>query len=332
MHKSEKIIDEVSRWGETRITFDEEKFILDLADIHNNNDEGPADEGSPENCTSPLEKLDTMVSYYQHQKLSPKLVWNKCPRPAGVAIPPWSNHHLYIAANETKLVLILDRISNKVIGRLIHDEMLCPHSVTFCDKRQEIFVTDKWKHCIHVFSNHGDHKRTLCSRGTGDGKLLSPEGITTTAKGEIVVCDTGNSRVLIINAETGQQIVSMGRTKKKFDLRTPTSVSCWDSKIFIADSGNNRVKIFGLKGEKLFEFGCTGRGEGQFRFPEVLTVDPFGFILVGDAGNARIQVFNPKGKFVKIFNGNFKWISGLLVSSQMEIVVTDHKSKSVQIF
>lgn len=49
----------------------------------------------------------------------PKLVWNKCPRPAGLAIPPWDDNKLYIAATDSHYVLILDRSKFKLIDKSV---------------------------------------------------------------------------------------------------------------------------------------------------------------------------------------------------------------------
>lgn len=109
--------------------------------------------------------------------------------------------------------------------------------------------------------------------------------------------------------------------------------------IIIADSGNHRIKIYNFEGTKLREFGGLGRNKGQFRSAEVVAVDPMGFILVGDAGNARIQVFRPDGTLVKILGVSgskggekFGWIAGLVVTRELEIIVTDIRNRSLQIF
>jgi secreted PhoX family phosphatase len=39
-------------------------------------------------------------------------------------------------------------------------------------------------------------------------------------------------------------------------------------------------------------FGTKGTGEGQFKRPEDIAIDPQGRIFVCDTGNSRIQIFS----------------------------------------
>lgn len=334
LHKETSLLtDEVSKWNEPRIIFDPETYRIeqDAKAVPSEPDEKPS------TCLrvfhNPLENADTMAAYYKSRPFSEKVNWSKCPRPAGVAIPPWNQDQLYVAATDTQVVLILDRHRMKLTGRLSSEEMLSPQRVAFSDRRKEVFVTDKWKHCVHVFSEGGDHLRSLCSKGGGEGKLRGPDGVAVASSGDVVVCDTGNNRVVVLDPATGLQVRQIGLRGKKTELNVPTSVAVAGDCVVVADSGNHRVKVYGAGGEKLYEFGSMGRMPGQFRSAEVVAVDPLGFVLVGDAGNARIQVFRPDGTLVRVFTSSkFGWISGLMVTPELDIVVTDIKHRRLQMF
>lgn len=123
------------------------------------------------------------------------------------------------------------------------------------------------------------------------------------------------------------------------ELNAPTSVAVTNDRVIILDSGNRRVKIYNKNDKnKIVEFGALGQRKGQFRQPEVLAVDPMGFILVGDSGNCRVQVFKPTGQLVRVFGGlgtepgKFGWISGIHVTKQLDIIVSDTKNRSVNFF
>lgn len=123
------------------------------------------------------------------------------------------------------------------------------------------------------------------------------------------------------------------------ELNAPTSVAITSDRVIILDSGNRRVKIYNKHDRgKIIEFGSLGQRKGQFRQPEVLAVDPMGYILVGDSGNSRIQVFKPNGQLVRVFGGlgsepgKFGWISGIHVTKQLDIIVSDTKNHSVNFF
>lgn len=326
--------------GETRLLFDPKTFkVKQINEFFNRSGSGEnGDTVDGGVIANPLESVETMISYYLNKSSNPKLVWTKCPRPAGLGIPPWSKNLLYITATDRKVVLIMDRTLFKIVGKLTAPDMLCTQGVAFSEKLLEIYVSDKWKHCIHVFSSEGDYLRSLCALGSGPGELRSPEGITINRRNQLIVADVGNDRVVVLDPLDGQLILTLGLHNKRTQLQAPTGVAAYEDRIIVADNGNHRIKVFSDIGENLFEFGSLGSGKGQLRTAEVVTCGPLGFILVGDAGNGRIQVFTPNGDFVRIIGsygeapGKFAWISGLLVTPQLEIIATDYKNKRLQIF
>lgn len=319
--------------NESRIIFDPDTYKIEQDTVAVSNELDDKASNGVRVFQNPLENADTMSAYYKSRPFTEKVVWSKCPRPAGVAIPPWNQNHLYVAATDNQVVLILDRQKMKLIGRLSSEELLCPQRVAFSEKRREVYVTDKWKHCVHVFSDTGDYLRILCTKGSGDGKLRSPDGIIVSPNDELVICDTGNNRVVILDPSSGFQIKQIGIKGKHTELNVPTSAAIFGENIIIADSGNHRVKVYNADGEKQFEFGTLGRNPGQFRAAEIVTVDPLGFILVGDAGNARIQVFRPDGSLVRVLGSSkFGWISGMMITPELDIIVTDIKHRRLQIF
>ncbi|XP_060536983.1 RING finger protein nhl-1-like [Cylas formicarius] len=329
LHKqTSKLLEQVNYFGETRITFDPLTFKLEQCTeaVYNGEEE---EQEVVATITNPFESIDSLVKYYRSKSFTPKLLWTKCPRPAGIGVPPWDDSKLFIAATDSHDVLIIDKNKFKLNTRLYNANMICPVGVTFSAQRKETFVTDKWKHCIHVFSSDGVYLRNICNQ-----KLRSPEGIAMGPDEEILVCDTGNDRVLVVDPESGEKVNIIGPSSGTFCLNFPTSVAIHGGKIVVMDSGNNRVKIFNRNGEFLSEFGSFGSNPGQFRYAEVVAVDQLGFIFVGDSGNARIQVFKPDGTVVKIFGtkGGFKWVSGILITPDLNVIATDIKSRNLRIF
>ena len=140
---------------------------------------------------------------------------------------------------------------------------------------------------------------------------------------------------------TKDQLIKASQTKissRMVDLKNPTDIAVQkNASVLVLDAGNRRVKLFNKYGEQLLEFGQTGTINGQFQYPEVIGVDPAGFILVGDGGNAKILVYRPNGQFVTALGsrgdsaGKFNWISGLCVSKDWEIVISDYKNHAVQL-
>jgi hypothetical protein len=94
----------------------------------------------------------------------------------------------------------------------------------------------------------------------------------------------------LIKSEQLLNAINSGAGATYSDLNSPTAVALHNGVIIVLDSGNKRVKTFNQRGEKLNEFGQSGSLKGYFKYPEVMTIDSHGFILVGDGGNCKVQV------------------------------------------
>lgn len=287
------------------------------------------------NSFAEKEKNNAVITHYRSRQYETKLFWNKCPRPAGTGIAPWNKNLLYIATTENKSVLIFDRSKTAVVDRLSEASMSCPHAVAFSAIRKEIYVSDKWNHCIHVFDRSNNYLRKLC----GEKKILkSPEGIAVSPDDILFICDTGNDRVLAIDPLSANILTIYGITGRRTELNLPTGVTVTKDKVYIADNGNHRIKIYNIKGDKLEEIGAKGYERGQLKSPEVVVTDTFGYVLVGDSGNGRLQIFKPDGTFIRTIGeygktpGKFLSVSGISVTQNNEIIVSDSKNKTLQIF
>ncbi|XP_069160839.1 tripartite motif-containing protein 3 isoform X2 [Procambarus clarkii] len=274
-------------------------------------------------------------------------------RPAGVAVNPWTSD-IYVTGSDTCRVYVFDTNGRQVssFGSRGHadGQFLCPIGLAFSHVSREVFITDKWKHCIHVFDAEGHFIRQLGRKGKGFGHFSSPEGIATDRHGNIYVADTCNHRVQILDGDgvflrevgvVSSQTLQDGRryTKSEFNEPTGVAASLDGSRVYVADSGNHRIKVFnGTSGERVLMFGSRGRHKGQFETPECIVVDHEGFILVGDSGNGRVQVFRPNGNFVRYLGtrsnsrGEFGWVSGVGLSKGLDVVVTDFKNNLVAVF
>lgn len=326
----------MSKWGEFKPTLDRDTLKIDMnSDEIFKKDKKPVIRIEKINSFNETDKNNAVLSHYRTYPFETKLYWNKCPRPAGIGIAPWNKNLLYVATTDNKIVLVFDVQKTKVIGRLAAESMSCPHGVAFNSLRKEIYVTDKWQHCVHVFQQSGNYLRTLCN----DKRILrSPEGIAMASNDKLFVCDTGNDRVMVINPLNGELISIYGQVGSRTELNLPTGIVIHDNNIYVADSGNHRIKVYDLNGTKILEIGAKGHGKGQLKSPEVVAVDSFGCIWVGDSGNGRLQIFKPDGNSIRTIGeygntpGKFLWISGIAVTENNDIFVADSKNKTMQVF
>lgn len=268
-------------------------------------------------------------------------------RPSGVAVSPWSPE-IFVVSMDNHKVLTFDYHTGKFLrsfGSRGHreGEFLCPFGIALSPLHQEILITDKWKHCIHVFDKDGNFQRQIGMKGRSAGHFRSPESICVDSNGRIYVCDTCNHRIQVLDHE-GIFLHEIGtkaqadRSRTMFQEPTGIAVTQDAQRVVVCDFGSHRVHVFSADGEHLFTFGQKGSQRGQFVHPECVAVDSRGFILVGDSGNGRVQICRPDGRHVRTFgnkgssNGQFSWISGIAVTANNEVVVSDFKNHSVQVF
>jgi len=105
------------------------------------------------------------------------------------------------------------------------------------------------------------------------------------------VADTWNGRV--------QHLTTSGqfRDTASDGLYGPRGVAVApDGKVWIADSGNNRLAIF-QAGQPVRYVGKTGAGLEGLSFPVGVAAADSGRVYVADIGNHRIQVLGADGKF-----------------------------------
>lgn len=150
--------------------------------------------------------------------------------------------------------------------------------------------------------------------------------------------------VLVVNrreyADVGPTLHRFGQYgSKKREFKSPFGVAVDnESYIYVADSYNHRIQIFGPRGEFVSQFGSHGERKGEFNCPTDVALDSKGRIIVCDNGNNRIQVLSRNGAFIGKFgregtgNGYFKSPWGVATSRKNDILVADMENHRVQVF
>eukprot|EP00058_Branchiostoma_floridae_P012781 XP_002598269.1 hypothetical protein BRAFLDRAFT_204561 [Branchiostoma floridae] len=219
---------------------------------------------------------------------------------------------------------------------------------------------------VQVYTRDGDKLFQFGSKGRGDGQLKAPSGICTDSSGNIFVSNMKNNRIdmftsrgdfvrtvvrtespcgLALNVLNGNiAVVTKGNTifvflpdgsvYNRFQLVGGVDVSFVtfnnEGNILFTDAMRNTVHEYTRDGDKLFQFGSKGRGEGQLRSPARICTDSSGNIFVSNVRNKRFDMFTSRGEFVRTVFST-KSPVGLACGPDGQLVVTDARSHTVTI-
>ncbi|MEK9150025.1 MAG: CARDB domain-containing protein [Candidatus Desantisbacteria bacterium] len=122
-----------------------------------------------------------------------------------------------------------------------------------------------------------------------------------------------------------------------WSFSSPYGIAVSEGEVYVADSGNHRIRKFDKGGKLILEFGRFGEECGEFNFPYDVAVDKDGDIYVADTWNNRIQRFSRNGSFILSWGrlgdsaGNFKFPHSLAVDAD-SVYVADTGNRRVQKF
>jgi DNA-binding beta-propeller fold protein YncE len=190
------------------------------------------------------------------------------------------------------------------------------------DTEGNIYVADCWNHRIQKFNPQGTPLLTFGSCGDGKGELNEPYDLFIESSGNLIVVERYNHRIQFFDPNG----VSLGWVGSRGTLleeqlaelqdtpadlldpilfEFPTSIAK-DSQgnFFITDSGNHRVRKFNSQWKEILSFGEMGSDQGQFQYPQSISVAPNDLLYVADLNNERIQVFSPFGQYLFSINGS----------------------------
>lgn len=210
------------------------------------------------------------------------------------------------------------------------------------DQNGDLYVMDSNNGRIAIFNTNGEIINSIGSIGGYPGAFYTPKGIDL-YNGKIYSANTRNHMVYVFDKTTQSLIASYGllgedptdlkKGSLEYRFRLPTDlVVSRDGNIYVVDSKHGVIKVLDSRGRFRFKFGESGTGDGQFNFPEGITLDNNQNVYVCDTLNNRLQKFTPAGKFIDKIDQGFSKPTGICIDANDKLYVVDSGSNKLKIF
>ena len=140
-------------------------------------------------------------------------------------------------------VMVFDK-SGKNLRSFTHTNM---HSWGIAVDQHNVYVSDFKYNRIFKFDKTGKFLKSIGQKGSGEGELKTPGGVTV-AGNEVIVCDTGNHRLQVFTLDLVfiRQIGSPEQFSKPCDVAHDEK-----GNLYITDGRNNCVQVFSTQGKFL---------------------------------------------------------------------------------
>ena len=188
---------------------------------------------------------------------------------------------------------------------------------------------DDNKITLYLYTEGGQFIRYI-----SDEHVKTPWYISVGSDGRIITCDYDDKTIKVLSPDGKDILQSFSAPGCDAE---PWFVVYQQDKFFVSYPEANRVMVFNIAGEYLYDIGTEGTGDGQFSGPTGLAIDKFDRLIVCDAGNRRLQLFTLDGKyFSKVAAGSLfvhnSHPFGCAVSDTGHMFVTDNNKHCIYVF
>ena len=231
-------------------------------------------------------------------------------QPMGVAVSD-DGKRVYVADYGLNQVVVAD-LEHKSLRVFAPDEGLARPFNVALGPDESVYVSDSAGKAVFVFDREG---KRIASFGRDD--LERPTGLAIDrAHGVVYVVDSARHgsdkhRVLAYDLEghkkfeLGPKEGKSGRGSDDGQFYFPSYVAVDKAgMVYVGDTMNFRVQVFGLDGKFVRKFGEGGDGPGTFQRIKGMAFDSFGNLYAVDGGHANVQLFNKNFQVLMFFGGS----------------------------
>ncbi len=201
-----------------------------------------------------------------------------------------------------------------------------------------VYIADTWNHRIQKFKLDGEYVASFGSSGSpadsndglGLGLFFGPRSITLLDDDRLLVTDTGNHRMQLLDRDGNfvQQIGGFGNLLGQ--MNEPVGISQGpNGSLFLADTWNGRVQEFTPDFFALNEWPVDAWSGTSINNKPYTAVDSAGRIYVTDPEGYRVLIFNPDGSYLARFGSfgnetsNFGLPNGIAIDDQNFVYISD---------
>ena len=235
-----------------------------------------------------------------------------------------NNEKVYIADSNNKRVQVLS-FQGEFLSHFGEEVLSLPWGILVSD--DYIFVTDCGSHTLFQFCKNSHQLLNRAGgKGTNEGQLSDPRGLSVDWNGDVFVADQSNNRVSVFS-----NLLHYKHTIGQRSLSNPYDVKLTTVKVVVLDRSPNCINFFSRSGDLLTS--CVSQGEGQ----ECLVDRPYFFcldceqnILVSDRYHHVVKIFSNSGELLHTIGrkgrgkGELAYPYGISISKSGILFVLSH--------
>ena len=205
-----------------------------------------------------------------------------------------------------------------------------PQFITFSDNGDMFVSSDN---SIYVYDNNGMQKSTISLYGSKSLQFIGATGIAIN-EDILYVAEYYGMRIhkFTLGGEFIGTFACRWPHKGQFSLPWAMCIGC-DDKIYVADRGNNRVKVFHHNGTISHNIEGNISGDGGFRSPGGLSFDPSGNLHVTCSSSNVVTVFSQDGQYIRQYGQSYlNGPRGISIDSAGNSLVVNYDTCSLVIF
>jgi len=168
-------------------------------------------------------------------------------------------------------------------------------------------------------------------------EFCGPNDVTIGPNEEVIVADTGNNCVVVMDKNLNFKSV-IGKDKSKNRMSLPYGVAASNDSIAVSETINHQVKRYNLRGKLISKIGSKGNDEYQFNSPKGLAFNSKQQLYVVDSDNSRVQVFNNNDTYAftigskGVDRGELQHPIRIAIDSADTIYITDYDANCIHVF